>query len=424
MEMLNPVQFRQSGGFWRKVSANAAITRGANISSAGRHNRKIILDAIRAQGEMTCGNLAELTGLTPPAVFNIAKGLVSEGWVIRSRSSEKARGQPSHTLKLNPNAAFALGLNIDRDHLTLIVVDFAGRVQRRFHIEIHFAGPQEVRTFVIDSINRLEHASAAQVARIVGLGVAIPDDLGRTVLPGQPQRYQDWNEICLPDLLGDIIDAPVVQENDAGAAVIGEMQFGAGLELTSFFYVFISAGLGGGLVINKQYVRGAHGRSGEIGFLPQISPLRPSKTKLQNSLGDAVLVSDLLRSLRSHGYENPSIDDLEHLTEQGEVIVNHWIDAVADFLYLPLLTVICTVDPEAVLVGGRLPRSITERLCYQVNRRLSMHVGSHWPGSAVRPALVVTDAAAVGAAVLAFQCIWDQEVRQPSDEKMARRVVA
>lgn len=405
------------------MSGNAAIPRGANISSAGRHNKKIILDAIRARGEMTCGNLAELTGLTPPAVFNIAKGLVSEGWIIRSRNFEKARGQPSHALKLNPNAAFALGLNIDRDHLTLIVVDFAGRVQNRFHLDIHFAGPHDVRAFVIDSFNRLEHSNTAQVARIVGLGVAIPDDLGRTALPGQPQRYQDWNGICIPDLLGDIVHAPVVQENDAGAAVIGELQFGAGLELTSFFYVFISAGLGGGLVINKQYVRGAHGRSGEIGFLPQVSPLRPGKTKLQNSLGDAVLVSDLLKSLRSHGCEASSVDDLERLTEEGEAIVDRWIEAVADFLYLPLLTVICAVDPEAVLIGGRLPRSINERLCHQINRRLSMHVGCHWPGSAVRPASVVTDTAAVGAAVLAFQCIWDPEVRHPPDEIMTRQVV-
>lgn len=208
--------------------------RGANISSAGRHNRKIILNAIRAQGDMTCGNLAELTGLTPPAVFKIARGLVDEGWVTRSRNSEKARGQPSHALQLNPDAAFALGLNIDRDHLTLVVVNFAGAVQKRFHRDARFAGPQEVRDFVIDSVNHLECHNAPLVARIAGLGVAIPDDLGSTVLPGQPPRYQDWNGICLEDLLDDIVDAPVVRENDAGAAAIGEMQFGAGLELGSF----------------------------------------------------------------------------------------------------------------------------------------------------------------------------------------------
>ena len=424
MEMLNRVQFRQSGSFWREVSGSAATVRGANISSAGRHNRKIILDTIRARGDITCGNLAELTGLTPPAVFNIAKGLVSEGWLLRSRVSEKARGQPSHALQLNPDAAFALGLNVDRDHLTLVVVNFAGVVQQRFHVEAPFAGPQEVRAFVSESIKRLARGNAAQVARIVGLGVAIPDDLGATILPGQPQRYQDWNGICLEDLLAGIVDAPVVRENDAGAAVIGEMQFGAGLELGSFFYVFISAGLGGGLVINKQYVRGAHGRSGEIGFLPQINPLRSSRTNLQNSLGDAVLVSDLLQALSGHGYETVSVADLDQLTGEGEAVVDRWIEAVADYLYLPLLTVICTVDPEAVVIGGRLPRSLNERLCYQINKRLSMHVGVHWPGSAVRTASVVQDAAAVGAAVLAFQSIWDQEMRQTSYDMTTRLVVA
>lgn len=130
---------------------------------------------------------------------------------------------------------------------------------------------------------------------------------------------------------------------------------------------------------------------------------------MQNVLGDAVLVSDLLQALRDNGYETVSLEDLDQLTGEGEAVVERWIEAVADYLYLPLLTVICTLDPDAVLIGGRLPRSVNERLCYQINKRLSMHVGVHWPGSAVRPASVMCDAAAVGAAVLAFQGIWDQE---------------
>ncbi|MEG8024588.1 ROK family protein [Sphingomonas aurantiaca] len=57
-------------------------------------------------------------------------------------------------------------------------------------------------------------------------------------------------------------------DNDAAAAAIGEAQFGGGLDHASFFYILVSAGLGGGIVTDGTYYRGATGRSGEIGFLP------------------------------------------------------------------------------------------------------------------------------------------------------------
>jgi len=406
MNMNSPSQFRDVRTFWRQVPGETRFLRGANITDAGRHNRKIILHAVRAGGEMTCGELAELTGLTPPAVFKIARGLVEEGLVTRTRVMEKALGQPSHALKLNPDAAFALGLNIDRDHLTLVIVNFAGQVVHRSHKAAKFCGPEEVRAFVAEKVAALEAENGAIMSRITGFGVAIPDDLGTTALPDQPAGYSVWDGVSLPSLLDGIVDARIVRENDAAAAAIGEMLFGAGLEIDSFFYLFIGAGLGGGLVIGRQYVRGAHGRSGEIGFLPQINPLRSSRTNLQNTLGDAVLTADLLGLLLSHGHK-VTLDTLDQLDDRGQAVVDQWIEAVADYLYLPLLNVLCLVDPDAVLVGGVLPQSLIQRLCYRISKRLSMHVGIHWPQMAVRPASVLADPAAVGAAVLAFQGIWD-----------------
>ena len=56
-------------------------------------------------------------------------------------------------------------------------------------------------------------------------------------------------------------------ENDAAAATIGEMQFGLGKKYQTFFYILITAALGGSLVIDGHHYRGATGRSGELGLL-------------------------------------------------------------------------------------------------------------------------------------------------------------
>jgi predicted NBD/HSP70 family sugar kinase len=51
----------------------------------------------------------------------------------------------------------------------------------------------------------------------------------------------------------------------AFAAALGEQQFGSGMGMSSALYILISFGLGGGLLIDGHYLRGAAGRSGEIG---------------------------------------------------------------------------------------------------------------------------------------------------------------
>jgi len=404
-------QFRDVTAFWDQVPNEASYLRGANITSAGAHNRKIILHAIRARGSVLRHELAAITGLTPPAVFKIARDLLDEGLILCERTREKARGQPASTVRLNPDAAFSLGLNIDRDHLTLVVVDFVGQVRSRFHFPMAFAEPSDVRAFVGNCIERIRMHELVPMARLTGIGVAVPDDLGSTVLPGQPAQYSEWKAMRASELLFGLTDLPVVQENDAASAAIGEMLFGSGLELESFFYVFISAGLGGGLVINRRYVRGSHGRSGELGFLPRVNPLRKSQTNLQQTLGDAVLTSALINDLQDHGYPDASLANLDQLDPGAWPVIEKWVGCVADYLYLPLLTVLGTLDPDAILIGGRLPRRVTEALCREVSKRLSMHVGIHWPQMAVRPAAVATDPAAVGAAVLAFQGMWEMDVK-------------
>ena len=71
--------------------------------------------------------------------------------------------------------------------------------------------------------------------------------------------------------MGDLFDKPfplpIFVENDAAAAAMGRCSSALGRSNSSFFYILISSGLGGGLVIDGAYFRGADGRSGELGFM-------------------------------------------------------------------------------------------------------------------------------------------------------------
>ena len=376
----------------RSLVANLS---GTNLERAGDHNQRVTLQAIRVNKSITRAELADLTGLTAPAIANITKRLLDEGLILEAGRIYGARGQPAMRLAINPDGCFSIGVNIDRDHITFVVLDLLGQVRARAVQEADFALPGAVAQFFRKQVDDAFKKSIPK-ARVIGVGIALPDDLGRVNLPHRPPSYEAWNSVDVPKLFGDILPLPTYVENDAAAAAMGEMQFGHGLRSPTFFYVLISAALGGGLVVEGNYFRGANGRSGELGFLP----IRPREDSAARSLQEVVSLSALYERLHAAGYKVSTPDDLETLDKDGREVILRWVDLSAELLAEPLIAVNCLVNPEAVFLGGRLPADIVDKLAERINRLLAQH-GADVPSLApVKLAAMAADAPAVGAAIL------------------------
>lgn len=103
---------------------------GANLPTLRSHNAALVLDLLRAAGE--CGisrlELAERTGLTPQAVSKITARLRAEGLAAGAGHRASTGGKPRTVLRLVPDAGYAVGLHLDRDELTAVLVDLSGAV--------------------------------------------------------------------------------------------------------------------------------------------------------------------------------------------------------------------------------------------------------------------------------------------------------
>jgi len=97
---------------------------GTNLARAGDHNQRVTLHAIRVNGPVTRTDLALKTGLTPAAIANITNRLIKDRLILSAGRLHGARGQPATKFVINPNSCFSIGLNVDRDHVTLVVLDF------------------------------------------------------------------------------------------------------------------------------------------------------------------------------------------------------------------------------------------------------------------------------------------------------------
>lgn len=367
---------------------------GTNLARAGDYNLRTVLQAIRLTPGTTRVELAELTGLTGATIANITGKLADMGLVRVVGRRQGGRGQPAMKLEVEPDGAFGIGLNIDRDHLTIVTMDLAGVVRSRVTREASFALPEEVRRFVADEIGAVLNAGGIRAENVLGMGVALPDELGSIALPGQPPAYGVWNETNVPDLLADL-PWQVRCDNDAAAAALGEAEFGSGYTNPSFFYLLVSAGLGGGLVVDRSYHRGATNRSGEIGLMPDRSTDQPNAT-----VQDTVSLSALRRRLADAGLDVPTVPDLEHVDGAGARVVDEWLDDAVRSLIGPIVSISCLLDPDAVLIGGRLPGSLIAKLAMRLSKALeSVPLPSRAP---IQPAEMAQDASATGAAILPF----------------------
>jgi len=373
-----------------RQSHDRASLSGTNIERAGDYNQRVALQSIRVGLAKTKQEVAAYTGLTVPAVTNITNRLLDDGLILEAGKLHGHRGQPAMTFMVNPDGCYSIGLNIDRDHVTIVLLDLAGQVRARATREIAFASPEEVAAFFDEHCKAFRRLRSIKGDRIVGVGVAVPDDLAKTDLPHRPAAYEAWNTVNLRALLAGGHGWPITVENDAAAAALGELHFGHGMRNRSFFYMLVSSGLGGGLVIDGEYFRGAHGRSGELGFLPVDG-------SGEATLEDFFSLSSLYEALGDLAPGDPA--ELGDLPPQASGRVDAWLDQAAERLCDPLVSISCLIDPQAVFIGGRLPAPLIDRLAQAVNdklaaRRLALAMAP------VHRAALSTDAPAMGAAII------------------------
>jgi predicted NBD/HSP70 family sugar kinase len=142
--------------------------------------------------------------------------------------------------------------------------------------------------------------------------------------------------------------------------------------------------------------RGAMGLSGEIGWLPIVDPNDPNGAKVQ-PLGEIFSLFFLYEHLEKHGIPASRPQDLLALDARGRGIVSLWLKQMSVYLAEAVIHIGLIVDPDAVLVGGRLPVRMIDELLRYVHEHLQS-AGPDLPS--IHRASLMDDAAALGGAAM------------------------
>ena len=380
---------------------------GTNLKHTKAYNYRIVLNAIRVHGPIARADIARRTSLTAQTVSNITRTLLARGLIVEAERVQDGRGAPSITLRVNPNGAFAIGLDFDQEHLTAVLVDLEGNMRQRLYEEVEVLSPSASFDLMERSFRQILASEDLTPEMIWGVGIGMPGpfDIRQTdsVRPTvHPTAFPGWHEdVPVVDILTERLGLPVFLENNATAAAVGERWYGEGKHLRSFFYLFLGSGLGGGLVLNGEPFEGHSGNAGEVGYIPTWESGQAIRGFSRPHHGIHFNLPRLYRELAKHDVSARHPKDLLAPYTDRNPLLMEWIDAGATKLANLILAVEYLVDPEVIFIGGRLPVPLIEEFRVRVDALLpEMRMEEKHFVPKLRRATAGEDAAALGVATL------------------------
>ncbi len=363
------------------------------------HNQRTILELVRTRGPISRADIVRLSGLTFPSVSRIIGELIERDLVAEKRQRRGGMGKPPTELEVNPKSAFSIGLNFDRDQLSAVLVDLSGEVLARRHTPLDSSSPAHVLPLMTRTTETLLSDQDVPKRLLLGIGVGMPIPLySGKITSTLADDLSDWQDVSVAATLGAQFGCPVLLENNATAAAIGERWYGVGRDLKDFFLVFFAYGIGGGVILDGQPYLGYGGFSGEFGLLP-VTSAKDQAHDLSFYAAPGELLKQLAQA-EPRG-ESLSVTDLGRLYGEGNQAVTVWLERAADALAPALVYTEYLLDPKAIIFGGRLPVNLTDALLAKVGARLPAY---RHPAKPYAPQLLRgstgEDAAALGAAAI------------------------
>ena len=353
--------------------------RGKNPGRNREHNRRAVLDLIRQHGRTGRRELAELTQLTPQAVTNIIDDLIAAELILPAgrRRGGLGRGQPPLEYEINPAGAITIGVELAVTRMATTVVDLAGALQYHEVTVIDETTPAALLPAIAATVERLR---ANFSSRLMGVGVVMPgpfeiegfSGVGPTTLPG-------WAGIDVSGELRTTLGVPVVVENDANAAAVGETLLGVGREMSHFCVVYFGTGIGLGLISEGSPMRGGFGNAGEIGHVVVAPGGRPCPCGQEGCLERYASLHSLRERLSAAG-RGLDPERLATLKPEDDPVVAEWVEDAAAHLSPMIAMLENILDPQTVILSGGLAPAcldaIIARLSFapSVSRRTDRNV--------------------------------------------------
>lgn len=271
---------------------------------------------------------------------------------------------------------------------------------------------------IINTIKESLKESNNDISNIGGIGFGLPGQIDSMngivrLLPNIP----GWVEVPLAKIVQSEFNVPVKLDNDVRVATLGELNFGAGKGCQNLVCITVGTGVGSGIVLNGQLIRGASMTAGEIGHVVvekdngeicgcgsrgclEAYASGPSVVKMAKEyiMGGK---STKFKEIAQGNEITPFM--VYEAAKQGDAVAKQIFNIVGEYLGVAMVSVVNLLNPEKIIVGGGVGQAgdlILNPIREAIQKRC---IPTSAAAVSVVPAQLGESAGVVGASILVNQ---------------------
>jgi predicted NBD/HSP70 family sugar kinase len=336
--------------------------------------RTAVLALLARQGPLSRAEIAERLELSPATVTTITRKLLADGLATEGGPRPPQAGRPSIPIALAPSAAHAVGVQVAREHVTVVLTRLDATT---VHGQTYGFDPEAPGAF--GRLTELIRAEAGYAAGngmpLLGAGVAVPGVVDPETGTLRMSVRLGWNGMPLAALLREALGLPVFVDNDISAVTAAERLYGPGADCSDFLLVAIGQGIGLGMVLDGAPYRGAAGAAGELGHMPILTGGPVCSCGNRGCLETQVSTEALLRRARELGVipQDGDLGDLRAAADGGSAEALSLLGEAGELLGRVLAGSVNLLGPQAVVVIGEIT-VLWPHLAASFRRSLTAHL--------------------------------------------------
>ncbi|HVB75782.1 MAG TPA: ROK family protein [Ktedonobacteraceae bacterium] len=290
------------------------------------------------------------------------------------------QGATRSTGKLLASQGYVVGIEISGSgtRQAVALADLEGKILYRTRRPLEYVPDTETVLSLIDDMleetltpERLSDGRVIRVGVAVGGLVDASQGVVRTL-----HHAPGWNDFPLQDYLAKRLDRPCIIDNNANAAALAEVVFGAasGSDERVALYVGLGRGIGGGLVVNGKIYHGASSTAGEIGHMlvkehgPKCScggyghleAIASAQAISRAMIGLSVEHPETeaaIRRITGARAERITAEQVFRLAAEGDAVAQGITEEVLTYLGIALANIVHVINPSVIILGGQVAQA-------------------------------------------------------------------
>lgn len=345
---------------------------GSGVKFIKDYNELNVLRFIKHNAPVSRAEIAKNYNISKAAVTEIIARLIRQGYVseVGVGDSTTRGGRRPIMLEFNHTAGYVIAIEIKRNHAQVALVDLDAHIHKLEQVNYDEGSCFEAVTEkIFPVIHGFLKERWLRKAKPIGIGIGIPGIIDyQNGWIRVSDTIHNWEKIAIRDLFQNEFNLTTVLENDVKTQTLGECLFGQGKDSDNLVNLWIGDGIGAGIIINGNLLRGHTSSAGEVGYDELGFFLKDQKSfpmlyRGQKDFGD-ILSNKLLLTAAQEALQNGaeselretnlSLHDLACAADKKDPLAMKLLHEYADILGIVCINLINMLNIELLIISGEL----------------------------------------------------------------------